>query len=257
MLRSGDWIVPTENGLPFFHKPPLFYWLTAVSMQVFGPNAAAARFAPLLGACLATLGFWATTRRRAGAALADARRARARDDAVLLRRRAIRQPRHAGRRLHRAGDRLRGRRRARPCARGERESTCARPRLDVHGPGRHGQGADRHRPARPRHPRLARRLAPGAVDPAPGLAARHRRVRADRGALVRRRAAAVPGIRALLLHLPPLRTLRRQRVQQREVVVVLSRRRAAPDAALVALAGACAPARPRSTRTPIGAPGAS
>ena len=72
MLRSGDWIVPTENGLPFFHKPPLFYWLTAASMQVFGPNVAAARFAPLLGACLATLGFWATTRRRAGDAVANA-----------------------------------------------------------------------------------------------------------------------------------------------------------------------------------------
>ena len=72
MLRSGDWLVPTENGLPFFHKPPLFYWLTALSMQVFGPNAAAARLAPLLGACLATLGFWATTRRHAGSDVADA-----------------------------------------------------------------------------------------------------------------------------------------------------------------------------------------
>ena len=24
MLRSGDWLTPTLNGLPFFHKPPLF-----------------------------------------------------------------------------------------------------------------------------------------------------------------------------------------------------------------------------------------
>jgi 4-amino-4-deoxy-L-arabinose transferase-like glycosyltransferase len=29
MVRSGDWITPTLNGLPYFHKPPLFYWLTA------------------------------------------------------------------------------------------------------------------------------------------------------------------------------------------------------------------------------------
>ncbi len=72
MLRSGDWIVPTQDGLPFFHKPPLFYWLTTLSMQVFGPNAAAARLAPLLGASLATLGFHAVTRRRAGVPLADA-----------------------------------------------------------------------------------------------------------------------------------------------------------------------------------------
>ncbi|HSC64269.1 MAG TPA: glycosyltransferase family 39 protein [Caldimonas sp.] len=72
MLRSGDWIVPTQNGLPFFHKPPLFYWLTAASMQVFGANAAAARFAPLLAAVLAAAGFHAVMRRRAGAPLADA-----------------------------------------------------------------------------------------------------------------------------------------------------------------------------------------
>ncbi|HEV7578096.1 MAG TPA: glycosyltransferase family 39 protein [Caldimonas sp.] len=72
MLRSGDWIVPTQNGLPFFHKPPLFYWLTALSMELFGPNAAAARLASLLGACLAAFGFHAVTRRRAGAAIADA-----------------------------------------------------------------------------------------------------------------------------------------------------------------------------------------
>ena len=72
MLRSGDWIVPTQNGLPFFHKPPLFYWLTAASMQVFGPTAAAARFAPLLAALVAAFGFHAATRRRAGASIAGA-----------------------------------------------------------------------------------------------------------------------------------------------------------------------------------------
>ena len=32
MLRSGNWLVPTLDGLPFFHKPPLFYWLTAASL---------------------------------------------------------------------------------------------------------------------------------------------------------------------------------------------------------------------------------
>ena len=72
MLRSGDWMVPTQDGLPFFHKPPLFYWLTAASMHLFGPNAAAARFAPLLAACLAVAGFHAVTRKRAGAPLAAA-----------------------------------------------------------------------------------------------------------------------------------------------------------------------------------------
>jgi 4-amino-4-deoxy-L-arabinose transferase-like glycosyltransferase len=50
MLQSGDWLTPTLNGLPFFHKPPLFYWITAASLQVFGLNEFAARVAPLLGA---------------------------------------------------------------------------------------------------------------------------------------------------------------------------------------------------------------
>ena len=50
MLRSGDWLTPTLNGLPFFHKPPLFYWLTAGSMKVFGVNEWAARIASVLGA---------------------------------------------------------------------------------------------------------------------------------------------------------------------------------------------------------------
>jgi 4-amino-4-deoxy-L-arabinose transferase-like glycosyltransferase len=72
MMRSGDWLVPTQDGLPFFHKPPLFYWLTALSMEAFGVNVAAARLAPLLLSGLAMLGLWAATRRRAGAAIANA-----------------------------------------------------------------------------------------------------------------------------------------------------------------------------------------
>lgn len=55
MLRSGSWAVPTLDGLPYFHKPPLFYWITAAAMGVFGPHAWAARAAPLLGAMAMTL----------------------------------------------------------------------------------------------------------------------------------------------------------------------------------------------------------
>nr|HET7858355.1 glycosyltransferase family 39 protein [Caldimonas sp.] len=72
MLRSGNWLIPTENGLPFFHKPPLFYWLTALSMHAFGVNAAAARLAALVCACLAVAGVFAVTRRRAGEPIAAA-----------------------------------------------------------------------------------------------------------------------------------------------------------------------------------------
>jgi 4-amino-4-deoxy-L-arabinose transferase-like glycosyltransferase len=52
MLRSGDWVVPRLNGLPFLHKPPLYYWIEAVSMGLLGPHALAARLASVLGALL-------------------------------------------------------------------------------------------------------------------------------------------------------------------------------------------------------------
>jgi 4-amino-4-deoxy-L-arabinose transferase-like glycosyltransferase len=54
MVRSGDWITPTLNGLPYFHKPPLFYWLTAAALSVFGNVEWAGRIAPWTGACLLT-----------------------------------------------------------------------------------------------------------------------------------------------------------------------------------------------------------
>jgi 4-amino-4-deoxy-L-arabinose transferase-like glycosyltransferase len=50
MLTRGDWLVPRLDGLPYFHKPPLFYWITAAAMRLFGPVEWAARIAPWLGA---------------------------------------------------------------------------------------------------------------------------------------------------------------------------------------------------------------
>ena len=50
MFRSGNWVTPTLDGLPFFHKPPLFYWITAASMHLFGPGDWAARGASILAA---------------------------------------------------------------------------------------------------------------------------------------------------------------------------------------------------------------
>lgn len=66
MLASGHWLTPTLDGLPFFHKPPLFYWITAASMSVFGANPWAARAAPLLGAWLGTVALYLFTRRWVG-----------------------------------------------------------------------------------------------------------------------------------------------------------------------------------------------
>jgi len=63
MLRSGDWLTPTLNGLPYFHKPPLFYWITAAAMSLFGTHEWAARAAPLLGAWLGALAMFLFARR--------------------------------------------------------------------------------------------------------------------------------------------------------------------------------------------------
>lgn len=38
MLRTGDYFRPIWNGHQFFDKPPLFYWVTALSMKVLGIN---------------------------------------------------------------------------------------------------------------------------------------------------------------------------------------------------------------------------
>jgi 4-amino-4-deoxy-L-arabinose transferase-like glycosyltransferase len=63
MMTSGDWLTPTLDGLPFFHKPPLFYWITGASMSVFGLNEWAARAAPLFGAWLGSFAMYLFVRR--------------------------------------------------------------------------------------------------------------------------------------------------------------------------------------------------
>ena len=52
MVRTGEWLTPMLNGMPYFHKPPLFYWITAVSLSLFGPVEWAARLASCVGAML-------------------------------------------------------------------------------------------------------------------------------------------------------------------------------------------------------------
>lgn len=43
MWHSGDWLLPQLNGLPYFHKPPLFYWLAGLSFGLTGETAVGAR----------------------------------------------------------------------------------------------------------------------------------------------------------------------------------------------------------------------
>ncbi len=46
MLELGDWITPHLNYVKYFEKPPLVYWLTALSFKVFGIHEWTARVWP-------------------------------------------------------------------------------------------------------------------------------------------------------------------------------------------------------------------
>lgn len=72
MLRSGDWLTPTLDGLPFFHKPPLFYWITAASLSVFGMHEWVGRVASLVGAGAAAIAIGLFVRRWRGTPAAHA-----------------------------------------------------------------------------------------------------------------------------------------------------------------------------------------
>jgi 4-amino-4-deoxy-L-arabinose transferase-like glycosyltransferase len=55
MLERGDFITPMLNHVKYFEKPPLHYWLNALSLTVFGENEFAARFAGTLCGLLTVL----------------------------------------------------------------------------------------------------------------------------------------------------------------------------------------------------------
>jgi 4-amino-4-deoxy-L-arabinose transferase-like glycosyltransferase len=63
MLLSGDWITPRLNGLLYFEKPALPYWMGALSFLTFGINEFAARFWPGLTGIL-SVGVVGLTARR-------------------------------------------------------------------------------------------------------------------------------------------------------------------------------------------------
>jgi len=56
MAESGDWITPWfRPGVPFWGKPPLSFWCTALSFKLFGVNEFTARFPHWI---LGVLGGW-------------------------------------------------------------------------------------------------------------------------------------------------------------------------------------------------------
>nr|MDK2851214.1 hypothetical protein [Candidatus Cloacimonadota bacterium] len=44
MISSGDWLHPRLLEIGHYHKPPVTYWLTAISMKIAGVSAGGARF---------------------------------------------------------------------------------------------------------------------------------------------------------------------------------------------------------------------
>lgn len=58
MVQSGDYIVPTYNAEPRYHKPPLIYWLQSLSMSQLGVNELAARLPSAVAGFLMVLAFY-------------------------------------------------------------------------------------------------------------------------------------------------------------------------------------------------------
>lgn len=43
IIETNDWITLHWNGQPWFHKPPLYFWITALLFKTFGPSEFSAR----------------------------------------------------------------------------------------------------------------------------------------------------------------------------------------------------------------------
>jgi 4-amino-4-deoxy-L-arabinose transferase-like glycosyltransferase len=63
MVVTGDYLVPHLNYVRYFEKPPLFYWMTALSYRIFGISEWSYRFPNALAAFFCVLATWFFTRR--------------------------------------------------------------------------------------------------------------------------------------------------------------------------------------------------
>lgn len=68
MLTSGDWLTPRLDGVIYLEKPPLLYWMIAVTFKIFGVHDWAARIPIALSAIAlcwltAAFGIWAFGKR--------------------------------------------------------------------------------------------------------------------------------------------------------------------------------------------------
>ena len=70
MARADSFWVPLMNGLPYFHKPPLFYWLNELSFLLFGANVWSARIASWLAAWACAIALYLFVRKYRGVVIA-------------------------------------------------------------------------------------------------------------------------------------------------------------------------------------------
>ena len=66
MLQRHDYVTPYVDGVRFFDKPPLMYWMAAAGMKVFGPYDWAARLPLALAVLVLFLAVYALGRRLFG-----------------------------------------------------------------------------------------------------------------------------------------------------------------------------------------------
>jgi 4-amino-4-deoxy-L-arabinose transferase-like glycosyltransferase len=66
MRARGDWIFPTYNGQPRYHKPILIYWLMGLGTALAGDNPFGARLVSACAGAVTVLGVWALGRRMFG-----------------------------------------------------------------------------------------------------------------------------------------------------------------------------------------------
>jgi 4-amino-4-deoxy-L-arabinose transferase-like glycosyltransferase len=67
MRGRGDWLSPTFNGEPRYHKPILIYWLMGLTTALAGDNPFGVRLASAAAGTAAMLGVWWLGRRLFGA----------------------------------------------------------------------------------------------------------------------------------------------------------------------------------------------
>jgi 4-amino-4-deoxy-L-arabinose transferase-like glycosyltransferase len=66
MVVTGDYVTPRLNGVKYFEKPPLVYWLEAGAIGLFGLDEWALRLVPALFAIIGCLAVYAAGRRLFG-----------------------------------------------------------------------------------------------------------------------------------------------------------------------------------------------